>query len=997
LAIESLEGRTVLASVSGIVFSDLNENGAFEPATGETPISGRTIYVDSDRDGTHDLGTEPSVATDGSGRYVFSDLDGTVRISQVVPIGSRQTAPTGPSNVLAAASGVIKEYSRDGELVQSLIVPDPLNGSGAVHTMGDVAVDRFGRIHVYHGNTDGAYISTYTPWTKIWEHHTRPGFAIAQFSAGRTEMSILDDYLYVGRTRFNIHDWSWIEFSIPPQLTFSGITDVQIGGNGKLYAASGSSAQVALYELDAGFSLIRSIALIDDHQHVGKNAVAVAANGDIFAASEKLYHFDSQGNLLRSVEQNSRYAIDMELSADGDILVGHDFGLVILKKSDFTEVFAPIVSFSTQTYVGFATYQGAGRSPISHKLVLVESETRTGVDFGVFDAGIDSRLAVRDDIYVVPEDGQLILPAPGVLANDTGIGSTPLTVIGVREAEHDGLHGRAPVNADGSIAYHPGFDFYGTDRFVYRLRRGEIESGTATVTVIVTPVNDPPVAGNELYTVMEDGELTVDGQGVLQNDHDLENDPLTARIIDQPQHGTLALDASGSFRYVPDANYQGSDQFTYVANDGTDDSQPATVTLRVLSANDRPVPSNDHYVVAEDGVLTVAAPGVLSNDSDMDGNLLSAFFAGTPAHGQLSLNRDGGFTYRPVANYSGLDQFVYRSVDFFPGVTATVFIEVTPQNDDPGVIIDPMPKVDERSPLILSGTFNDPDAGDSWTATVDFGDGLGEQPLTLGPDKRFAVAHTYEDSGSYVITVRVRDAAGAEGTAQTSVVVASRPVGTTLHAGVLALNGSRQHDNLAVRLSGSRIIVNATYGGTHSNLSFRRAAVQRIVADLGNGDDLLRIESRLRQRLSVDAGAGNDRVYVGGGAAVVVGGEGNDLLYGGRGRDVLIGGEGRDQLWGYGGSDLLISGRTTYDGDTTALNAIMAEWVSSRDYWTRVVNLRNGSGPLLEGLDVRLVAGETVLQDAAADTVMGSGDLDWFFMELGRDVNRERRKGETVN
>jgi hypothetical protein len=94
---------------------------------------------------------------------------------------------------------------------------------------------------------------------------------------------------------------------------------------------------------------------------------------------------------------------------------------------------------------------------------------------------------------------------------------------------------------------------------------------------------------------------------------------------------------------------------------------------------------------------------------------------------------------------------------------------------------------------------------------------------------------------------------------------------------------------------------------------------------------------------------------------------------------------------------LLISGRTSYDGDTAALAAVMAEWVSSRGYWTRVANLRNGSGPVLDGLDVRLVAGETVFQDGDGDTVMGSGDLDWFFMELGRDVNRERRKGEAVN
>src|SRR5204863_205962 len=97
-----------------------------------------------------------------------------------------------------------------------------------------------------------------------------------------------------------------------------------------------------------------------------------------------------------------------------------------------------------------------------------------------------------------------------------------------------------------------------------------------------------------------------------------------AAVVAQPAHGTVAVNADGSFTYTPALNFNGNDSFTYKANDGTADSNTATVAISVAAVNDAPVAVNDSYGTTEDTAVTIAAPGVLSNDTDVDGNSLTA-------------------------------------------------------------------------------------------------------------------------------------------------------------------------------------------------------------------------------------------------------------------------------------------------------------------------------------------------------------------------------------
>ena len=101
--------------------------------------------------------------------------------------------------------------------------------------------------------------------------------------------------------------------------------------------------------------------------------------------------------------------------------------------------------------------------------------------------------------------------------------------------------------------------------------------------------NQAPVAENDSYIILEDIPLLAEAfEGVLLNDSDANNDPLTAALVTGPSYGTLTLNADGSFYYTPNANFSGSDSFTYKANDGTTDSNAATVSITVDPVNDAP-------------------------------------------------------------------------------------------------------------------------------------------------------------------------------------------------------------------------------------------------------------------------------------------------------------------------------------------------------------------------------------------------------------------------
>lgn len=366
-----------------------------------------------------------------------------------------------------------------------------------------------------------------------------------------------------------------------------------------------------------------------------------------------------------------------------------------------------------------------------------------------------------DDSYTVDEDNTLTVPVAGVLGNDGDIDGDALTAVQVSGPSN----GTLTLNADGSFTYTPDADFNGSDSFTYKANDGTADSNTATVTITVNPVNDPPVAVDDSYSVDEDNVLTVAAAGVLGNDSDEENDSLTAAVVDGPANGTLSFNPDGSFTYTPDADFNGSDSFTYKTNDGTADSNEATVRITVNAVNDAPVAIDDVFSVDEDNQLNVAALGLLANDSDVDGDSLAAALVSDPSNGTLVLNADGSFTYTPDANFNGSDSFTYRTSDgLLDSNVATVTINVDPVNDAP-TLNGATFTIAENSPAGTSiGRMNGSDVeGDALTYSITAGNDAGA--FAINPQTgQITVANSgpldYETIPQFNLTVRVTDTGG---------------------------------------------------------------------------------------------------------------------------------------------------------------------------------------------------------------------------------------------
>src|SRR5262249_11225689 len=154
--------------------------------------------------------------------------------------------------------------------------------------------------------------------------------------------------------------------------------------------------------------------------------------------------------------------------------------------------------------------------------------------------------------------------------------------------------------------YAPAANYNGADSFTFKANDGQVDSNVATVSITVTAVNDAPAAVNDSYTTSEGTPLTIAAPGGLANDTDAASTILTAELARGPMHGPLLHDGHPTFTYAPAANYNGLDSFTYKANDGSLDSNVATVTLTVTAVNNAPVAANDSYTTSEDTALTVA-------------------------------------------------------------------------------------------------------------------------------------------------------------------------------------------------------------------------------------------------------------------------------------------------------------------------------------------------------------------------------------------------------
>ncbi|WP_178863955.1 retention module-containing protein, partial [Thiomicrorhabdus cannonii] len=149
-----------------------------------------------------------------------------------------------------------------------------------------------------------------------------------------------------------------------------------------------------------------------------------------------------------------------------------------------------------------------------------------------------------DDTLVTDEDLALQIPADSLLSNDTDIDGDTLVITGFTQPSH----GVLVDNGDGSFTYTSEQNYNGPDSFSYSVTDGNGESDTALVSLIVNPINDNPVAIDDVSILDEDSSANID---VLANDSDLDGDTITVQSVTQPAHGNVVIEGDGTVTYTP--------------------------------------------------------------------------------------------------------------------------------------------------------------------------------------------------------------------------------------------------------------------------------------------------------------------------------------------------------------------------------------------------------------------------------------------------------------
>jgi Big-like domain-containing protein/hemolysin type calcium-binding protein/Calx-beta domain-containing protein len=224
------------------------------------------------------------------------------------------------------------------------------------------------------------------------------------------------------------------------------------------------------------------------------------------------------------------------------------------------------------TYTPDADFSGRDSFTYSASDGLLDSAA--SVDIGVGDY-IEAPTANDDSLETSYQTPNGIV----LLANDTDPQNDPLTATIVDPPSHGSVSGPDP---DGYFMYMPANGFSGFDSFTYIANDGHQDSNVATVSVYVSsPPSYPPYAAGESYLAGQNMTLTIPARGVLANDTDPRNYPLTAVLASDAAHGTVTLASDGSFTYAPNTDYTGPDSFTYTADSGQGYSNAATVSLNV--------------------------------------------------------------------------------------------------------------------------------------------------------------------------------------------------------------------------------------------------------------------------------------------------------------------------------------------------------------------------------------------------------------------------------
>ena len=310
---------------------------------------------------------------------------------------------------------------------------------------------------------------------------------------------------------------------------------------------------------------------------------------------------------------------------------------------------------------------------------------------------------------------------------------------------------------------------------------GTGESAFSSQVQLLSELTLAPTANNDEFSTEEDSVLT---GNVLTNDLSGANELIIdTELVSQPTLGTAILSNDGSFTYTPNANVNGTDQFSYQVENEFGLTGQAVVQVNITPVNDAPVAFDDNYTIDADlAPVTIAAPGLLLNDSDIDGDVLAVSVTPitSPALGDVTFNQDGSFVYTPNSNFVNIDTFEYQVSDGNQLTdTATVTITTADFNGHIPIASNDSYTTNEDEPLTVSANesilVNDSDNDDDIsTLTISVLSAAQNGSVIIAEDGSFDYSPLPNFTGLDSFAYQITDPNGNQASATVTITVSAQ-------------------------------------------------------------------------------------------------------------------------------------------------------------------------------------------------------------------------------
>ncbi|RDV24435.1 tandem-95 repeat protein, partial [Alteromonas aestuariivivens] len=455
------------------------------------------------------------------------------------------------------------------------------------------------------------------------------------------------------------------------------------------------------------------------------DSYSVTEGGTLNGTSVLSNDTDAESDSLTAVQVSSPANGSLTLNSDGTFTYVHDGG---------------------ETTSDSFTYQANDGSSNSNTVTVSISIT----------ADNDAPVAKDDSVAVDEDSTDNVIP---VLDNDIDPEGDELTITQATASE-----GSVSINSDGTLSYTPEENATDSVTIRYTISDANGLTDTASVTVSINPQNDAPQADAQTITLDEDTNT-----GITLTATDIDGDSLSYELVSQPENGTLTGNAP-ELVYTPAPDFFGQDEFTFRANDGTEDSELAVISITVEDVldNKAPLAVNDAFEVLKNS--TANRLDVLLNDSDPDGDKITVVQVYANL-GEVSVTTDGAVVYSPMTDSTQNDLLTYVIEDEFgESASAEVHITVVTEDNLPPIAVDDSVTMQTGETITLDVLANDYDPEDDAIELVAVSGDVGEVVIVDG-----ALQFTPQSNihGDYLITYSIRDAAGNFASAEVLVNVES--------------------------------------------------------------------------------------------------------------------------------------------------------------------------------------------------------------------------------